>query len=73
MKIEKVAAETPETDLQGALSPRRGLAAYQVRKLAWKLGLDAASVALGREVHAGALPACSSTTIAAWRRSIRWS
>ena len=73
MEIEEVAAETPELIFREPFHPDAGLQSYQVRKLAGKLGLAAAGVALGREVHAGPVPACSSTAIAAWSRSTRWS
>ncbi|MEX2170203.1 MAG: ADP-forming succinate--CoA ligase subunit beta [Pirellulales bacterium] len=42
VNIEEVAAKTPELIFKEAFHPDAGLQAYQVRKLAKKLGLDAA-------------------------------
>jgi succinyl-CoA synthetase beta subunit len=44
MEIEEVAAKTPELILKEALEPGGGLAAYQARKLAFGMGIPAASV-----------------------------
>jgi len=44
MEIEEVAAKTPELILKEALEPGGGLAAYQGRKLAFGMGIPAASV-----------------------------
>jgi succinyl-CoA synthetase beta subunit len=45
MEIEEVAAKTPEAILKEPLDPGSGLAAYQARKLAFGIGIPAASVA----------------------------
>jgi len=45
MDIEKVAAQTPERIFHEPFHPDRGLQSYQVRKLAWRLGLTGAAVA----------------------------
>src|SRR3954447_22398812 len=44
MEIEEVAAKTPELILKEALEPGIGLAAFQARKLAFGIGIPAASV-----------------------------
>src|SRR5271166_1380333 len=44
MEIEEVAAKTPELILKETLEPGFGLAAYQARKLAFGIGIPAASV-----------------------------
>jgi succinyl-CoA synthetase beta subunit len=44
MEIEVVAAKTPELILKETLDPCKGLAAYQARKLAFGIGIPAASV-----------------------------
>ena len=44
MEIEEVAAKTPELILKETLEPGTGLAAYQARKLAFGIGIPAASV-----------------------------
>ena len=44
MDIEEVAAKTPELILKEAVEPGAGLAAYQARKLAFGMGVPAASV-----------------------------
>ena len=44
MDIEEVAAHTPELLLKTALEPGQGMQAYQARKLAFGMGLPAASV-----------------------------
>ncbi|HEV3334417.1 MAG TPA: ADP-forming succinate--CoA ligase subunit beta [Bryobacteraceae bacterium] len=44
MEIEEVAAKTPELILKEAFEPAEGLAAYQCRKLAFGIGIPAASV-----------------------------
>jgi len=40
MEIEKVAAEAPQAIFREPFRPDGGLASYQVRKLAWRLGLS---------------------------------
>jgi succinyl-CoA synthetase beta subunit len=44
MEIEEVAAKTPELILKEAFDPAAGLAPYQARKLAFGIGIPAASV-----------------------------
>jgi len=44
MEIEEVAAKTPELILKEGFEPGSGLAAYQARKLAFGMGIPAASV-----------------------------
>jgi len=44
MEIEEVAAKTPELVLKEAFEPDMGLAPYQARKLAFGIGIPAASV-----------------------------
>jgi succinyl-CoA synthetase beta subunit len=44
MEIEEVAAKTPELILKEAFEPDMGLAPYQARKLAFGMGIPAASV-----------------------------
>ena len=44
MDIEEVAAKTPELILKEPIDPGRGLAAFQARKLAFGMGVPAASV-----------------------------
>jgi succinyl-CoA synthetase beta subunit len=44
MEIEEVAARTPEKILREAIEPGAGLSAYQARKLAFGIGIPAASV-----------------------------
>lgn len=44
MNIEEVAANTPELIFKEAFHPDHGLDSYQVRKLAWKLGLTGSSI-----------------------------
>jgi len=44
MEIEEVAAKTPELILKETLDPGFGLSAYQARKLAFGIGIPAASV-----------------------------
>ena len=45
VEIEKVAAETPHLIHKEHFDPHAGLASYQVRKLCYKLGIQAGSVA----------------------------
>jgi succinyl-CoA synthetase beta subunit len=53
MEIEEVAAKTPELILKEAFEPGSGLAAYQTRKLAFGMGIPAASVnAAAAAMHA---------------------
>jgi succinyl-CoA synthetase beta subunit len=44
MEIEEVAAKTPELILKEAFDPAAGLAPYQARKLAFGIGIPAASI-----------------------------
>src|ERR1043166_5986355 len=44
MEIEEVAAKTPELILKETIEPGYGLSAYQARKLAFGIGIPAASV-----------------------------
>jgi succinyl-CoA synthetase beta subunit len=44
MEIEQVAAENPDLIYREWFHPDRGLGAFQVRKLCWRLGLTGASV-----------------------------
>jgi succinyl-CoA synthetase beta subunit len=44
MEIEEVAAKTPELILKETIEPGAGLASYQARKLAFGIGIPAASV-----------------------------
>jgi succinyl-CoA synthetase beta subunit len=44
MEIEEVAAKTPELILKEAFDPSAGLAPYQARKLAFGIGIPAASI-----------------------------
>ena len=44
MEIEEVAAKTPELILKETLEPGLGLSPYQARKLAFGIGIPAASV-----------------------------
>src|SRR5215469_12791186 len=44
MEIEEVAAKTPDAILKETIEPGTGLAAYQARKLAFGIGIPAASV-----------------------------
>jgi succinyl-CoA synthetase beta subunit len=63
MDIEQVSAQTPERIYRERFRPDAGLQAYQVRKLAWKLGLS------GKSLRAAET---SSVAIAAWWKSIPW-
>ncbi len=53
MEIEEVARENPEAILKAAIDPVAGLGAFQVRKLAFGLGLQGASVKQLGELLAG--------------------
>ena len=53
--------------------PKPGLQPFQARRLAFELGFTGEQVAAGREDHDGPVPRSSSTRIAAWPRSTRWS
>ena len=72
MNIEEVAAKTPELIFKEPFHPDAGLQPYQVRKLCAKL--DSPAPASARPTSScGRSASCSSTSIAAWSRSIRWS
>ena len=72
MEIEKVAAETPELIFKEPFDPVAGLAPFQARKLARKLGLPGSSLARRRN-SCGVCARSSWIAIAVWRRSTRWS
>ena len=54
MEIEEVAAKDPDAIIKEHIIPGMGLQAYQARKIAFKLGLDAKYISRRGEVHDGA-------------------
>ena len=56
MEIEEVAKEHPEAILRETVSPATGLQAYQVRKLAFGLGLPGRNAQSRRAIFSIALP-----------------
>ncbi len=61
-------------DLHGATStPPTACSRIQVRKLCHEARHHRRQRSLGREVHEGRSASCSSTSIAAWSKSTRWS
>ena len=69
MEIEEVAAKTPELILKETLEPGFGLSAYQARKLAFGIGIPAASV-MARPRPWPLWPKHTSPWTCRWRRSI---
>ena len=61
MEIEEVAAKTPELILKEAFEPGIGLASYQCRKLAFGMGIPAASVNAASAAMAALAQACIAT------------
>ncbi len=61
MDIEEVAAKTPELILKEAFEPGTGLASYQCRKLAFGMGIPAASVNAASAAMAALTQAYSAT------------
>jgi succinyl-CoA synthetase beta subunit len=60
MEIEEVAAKSPELILKESFDPSAGLASFQARKLAFGIGVPAASV----NAAAGAMMALARATVA---------
>jgi succinyl-CoA synthetase beta subunit len=61
MEIEEVAASTPELLLKEALDPGLGLQPYQARKLAFGIGIPAASVTAAAAAMTALAKACLAT------------
>jgi succinyl-CoA synthetase beta subunit len=61
MEIEEVAAKTPELILKEALDPGLGLQPYQARKLAFGIGIPAASVNAATAAMTALAKACLAT------------
>ncbi len=61
MEIEEVAATTPELILKEALDPGLGLQPYQARKLAFGIGIPAASVNAAAAAMTALAKACLAT------------
>jgi succinyl-CoA synthetase beta subunit len=61
MEIEEVAAKTPELILKEALDPCLGLQPYQARKLAFGIGIPAASVNAAAAAMTALAKACLAT------------
>src|ERR1700691_1268268 len=61
MEIEEVAAKTPELILKEALDPGLGLQPYQARKLAFGIGIPAASVTAANAAMTALAKACLVT------------
>jgi succinyl-CoA synthetase beta subunit len=61
MEIEEVAAKTPELILKEALDPGLGLQPYQARKLAFGIGIPAASVSAAAAAMTALAKACLAT------------
>jgi succinyl-CoA synthetase beta subunit len=61
MEIEEVAASTPELILKEALVPGLGLQPYQARKLAFGIGIPAASVTAAAAAMTALAKACLAT------------
>jgi succinyl-CoA synthetase beta subunit len=61
MEIEEVAASTPELILKEALDPGLGLQPYQARKLAFGIGIPAASVNAAAAAMTALAKACLAT------------
>jgi succinyl-CoA synthetase beta subunit len=61
MEIEEVAAKTPELILKEALDPGLGLQPYQARKLAFGIGIPAASVNAAVAAMTALAKACLAT------------
>jgi succinyl-CoA synthetase beta subunit len=61
MEIEEVAASTPELILKEALDPGLGLQPYQARKLAFGIGIPAASVTAAAAAMTALAKACLAT------------
>jgi succinyl-CoA synthetase beta subunit len=61
MEIEEVAATTPELILKEALDPGTGLQPYQARKLAFGIGIPAASVNAAAAAMTALAKACLAT------------
>ena len=70
MEIEEVAAKTPEAILKESIEPGFGLPPYQARKLAFGIGIPAASVNARRGRHDGARQAPTSPWTPRWPKSI---
>ena len=60
MEIEEVAAENPEAILKETIEPGFGLSAYQARKLAFGIGIPAASVNAAAAAMAALVKACEA-------------
>jgi succinyl-CoA synthetase beta subunit len=61
MEIEEVAAKTPELILKETLEPGLGLEPYQARKLAFGIGIPAASVNAAAAAMTALVKACNAT------------
>jgi succinyl-CoA synthetase beta subunit len=61
MDIEEVAAKTPELILKETLEPGLGLEPYQARKLAFGIGIPAASVNAAAAAMTALVKACNAT------------
>jgi succinyl-CoA synthetase beta subunit len=61
MEIEEVAAKTPELILKEALDPGLGLQPFQARKLAFGIGVPAASVSAAAAAMTALAKACLAT------------
>jgi succinyl-CoA synthetase beta subunit len=61
MEIEEVAAKTPELILKEALDPCMGLQPYQARKLAFGIGIPAASISAAAAAMTALTKACLVT------------
>ncbi len=61
MEIEEVAAENPEAILKEVIEPGYGLSAYQARKLAFGIGIPAASVNAAAAAMIALVKACEAT------------
>ena len=73
MNIEEVAAKTPELIFKEPFYPDAGLQPYQVRKLCREARTSRAPASARPRSSCGRCAGCSSSSIAAWSRSIRWS
>jgi succinyl-CoA synthetase beta subunit len=61
MEIEEVAAHTPEAILKETIEPGYGLGAYQARKLAFGIGIPAASVNAAAAAMTALVKFCEAT------------
>ena len=73
MEIEDLAEEDPDSLVRMVIDPAVGLAEYQARELAFKLGLEGTQIGADGDGRSGPATAPTATSTRRWSRSIRWS